>query len=85
MKTRRIIYIALAVLLIAINLLVSLADINEIKTHLHPDAGNIAYLLGRHFMTIIAIIFLISAWELKKKIHAQRSAELGESIKKIGK
>lgn len=87
MKTRKVIYISIGVLLIVLNLLVDLVSLseNDFSTKGSGNIYNAVYFIGAHFFLIIGIIFLRMAYKLHRKIKSAVDNNLEDSINSIGK
>jgi hypothetical protein len=67
MKTRKIIYLILGVLLIVINVLVTLISANELKKHFTSDEFDIGYLLGSQVFLYIGVWLIFRAYKVQQK------------------
>ena len=84
MKTRRIIYFSLGILLILLNILVDI--VNPDGPNRNDDSYNIGYFLGSHVIMIIGLILLGFAYKLHKKIkRTNENNDLKDSIERLGK
>ena len=85
MKTRRLIYILVAGLLILLNLAVDMfANIPPDNGAPDDAASRAGYFIGGQFFIIIGIILLLLAYNVTRKIKRKEKAALEKSIDEIG-
>lgn len=76
MKTRKIIYLILGVILIVLNCIVTLITAKELKSHFTSDEYDIGYLLGSQLFLYIGIWLIYRAYKVQKKNNQKNQQDL---------
>ena len=84
MKTRRTIYLAIAISLTLLDILATLIQFRDLRSHFTSDAYDIGSLLGSQIFLYIALIFWFSVHNVNKKIKEKNEETLRNTINKIG-
>lgn len=80
MKTRKVIYLILGVLLLIINCIVTLISVKELKKHFTSDESDIGYLLGSQVFLYVGVWLIYRAYKVQQKINKKNRQALIEAF-----
>jgi hypothetical protein len=86
LQNRKIIYVVVACLLIALNLMVDLMNIaaGELNRVPGDGASRIGYFLGSHFFIIFGLLLLYRVFKINRQIAGFKNCQLQKTIDAIG-
>ena len=80
MKTRKIIYLILGVILIVIDCFTTLISAKELNNHFTSDEFDLGYLLGSQLFLYIGVWLIYRAYKVQQKINQKSRQGLIEAF-----
>ncbi len=86
LKRRRVVYIIIAAILIALNLFTDLVNYAEGKLLKQSESAsyNFGYIIGGHFFLLFGLLLFYRVLKIGKRINELKSHQLNEEIDAIG-